>query len=317
MKRKIGVCFSGISDARLAKISAAAPDFEVISVARDSEELLDCDIIFGGASPEVLARAAKLRWFHTQTSGVDYYLKQEICLGPDVVLTNSAGAYGIGIAEHLLAMALMLMRKMDGYGRLQTQQTWQDLGVVKTLYGSLVTVVGLGDIGSNFAARCRAMGATVRGVVRNPRSYSPDCVDALFSAEQLDEAIADADVVALCLPGTPQTDGLFDAARLDKMKRGALILNVGRGGAIDANAMVERLVSGHLGGAGLDVTSPEPLPVGHPLWSAPNTIITPHVSGGDSLDLTQDLIADKFVRYLEDYIAGRPLEHVVDRQVGY
>ena len=317
MTRKIGVTLSEISVERLAKIKAAAQGFEVIFTDSGSDELLECEVIFGQASKKVLSQARKLKWLHTQTAGVDRYMRPDSGLSDDVVLTNSVGAYGIGIAEHLLAAALMLMRKMPDYSRLQDAQRWEYLGEVQTLYNSLVAVVGLGDIGSNFAARCKAMGAAVRGVVRSPRAAVPPEVDTLYSVENLDEAIAQADVVALCLPETAETIHLFDRSRLAKMKKGAYILNVGRGSAIEPDALVQALKSGHLGGAGLDVTQPEPLPPGHPLWDAPNTIITPHVSGGDSLDLTLELIVNKFLRYLEDYTQGRPFARAVDRRAGY
>ena len=316
MKRTIGVTFSGINDAHLAKIKAVSAEFNVLCAPRDSEELLNCEIVFGHIDQNILTRANNLKWLHIQFSGVDPYLKSDSGLRDDIILTNSAGAYGIGIAEHLMAMTLMLMRKMPEYGLLQAEKNWKDLGRIRTLYGSVVTVVGVGDIGANFAARCKVMGANVRGVARTAKA-TPDWADRMFHVEHLDEAIADADVVALCLPQTAETSGLFDARRINLMKHGAIILNVGRGSAIDTSALIDALNAGHLGGAGLDVTDPEPLPPNHPLWAAPNTIITPHVSGGDSAALTQDLIVDKFARYLADYAAGRSFAHVVDRRVGY
>lgn len=315
--KKIGVAFSGISPERLAKIKAAAPGFEVVLAQPDSDKLLDCEVIFGHVSKNVLGRTDKLKWLHTQSAGVDAYLRPEMNLGADVALTNSAGAYGIGIAEHLLATILMLMRRMPQYMDLQKEQKWEYLGLVETIYNSNVTVVGLGDIGGSFAAICKAMGAKVSGVVRSPRNVLPNCVDKLYSAEDLDEAIKGADVVALCLPGTAETSGLFGRERLMKMKKGAYILNVGRGSAIDPFALAEVLNEGHLGGAGLDVTQPEPLPAGHPLWTAPNVLITPHISGGDSLDLTQDLILDRFLQNLGDYAVGRPFNRPVDKRAGY
>ena len=165
--------------------------------------------------------------------------------------------------------------------------------------------------------RCRALGAYVRGVVRSARKEKPVSVDELFTIDRLDDAIADADVVALCLPGTKETQHLFTKEQMFKMKKGAFLLNVGRGTAIDQDALVEMLESGHLGGAGLDVTSPEPLPSNSKLWGMTNVILTPHVSGNDSLPYTVDMIVERFIRYLCDYLAGRPFDRVVDRDAGY
>jgi len=214
-------------------------------------------------------------------------------------------------------VTMMLLRKMDMYARNQPLAKWDNLGMSQTLYGKLVTVVGLGDIGGNYSERCKAMGARVRGVVRTARAEVPPCADELFTVDQLDAALAGADIVALCLPGTDDTKQMFTREQLTKIKTGAYLLNIGRGSAIDQDALIDLLKSGHLAGAGLDVTTPEPLPADSPLWTLPNVIITPHISGGASPEFTFDLIVDKFIEYLRDYAAGKPFKHVVNRQAGY
>jgi len=261
--------------------------------------------------------ATNLKWFHSQMAGVDSYLQPEFNLPDHVILTNSSGAYGVGISEHLITVTMMLLRRMGEYMHLQSQNKWEECGTVKSIYNSLVTVVGLGDIGSNYAARCHALGAKVRGVVRTKRGNKPEYVEELFIAENLEEAIQGADIIALCLPGTNETKGLLSKELMMKAKKGAFILNIGRGSAIDQDALIELLESGHLGGAGLDVTTPEPLPANSKLWGMKNVIITPHVSGRTSLELTLDLIVDKFVKYLKDYAEGREFERVVDKKAGY
>ena len=311
MKRKLAITHRYDDKKLVAKVAAAAPDFELVF----GEDVSDCEIVFGHLGPEQIKTAKKLKWLHTQSAGVDHYLQPDWGLPESVILTNSAGMHGISIAEHLLAFTLMLMRRMHSYVLQQPAHQWKDLGGVKSIYGSLITVVGLGGIGKQYAARCKALGATVRGVVRNPRQE--DCVDKTYATSQLDEAIKDADVVALILPNTVETAGLFDRERMLKMKKGAFILNAGRGSAIDQDAMIELLESGHLGGAGLDVTTPEPLPKESKLWDLPNVVLTPHVSGGGSLDITIEMIYDRFVGYLEDYVAGREFLKVVDKRIGY
>ena len=308
----IAVNYPYMTDERLAKIKAAAHGFKVVG----DDALSECEIFFGDINADKLCRAKKLKWFHSASAGVDRYLAPGV-LASSVILTGSAGMYNIAISEHLLGFTIMLMRQLHSYQKLQTQHKWGHLGSAKSIYQSLITVVGLGGIGGRYAASCKALGATVRGVVRKPRSIIPDCVDALFTAHQLDEAIVGADVVALTLPGTAETVKLFDKNRMLKMKKGSYILNVGRGSAIEQDALIELLENGHLGGAGLDVTAPEPLPNNSKLWDLPNVILTPHSSGKDNLPVTSELIFNRFIDYLRDYIAGRPFKQVVDREAGY
>jgi phosphoglycerate dehydrogenase-like enzyme len=317
--KKIGVAFPNLNEARIAKINAAAEGFEVVYEKADNvAAFADCEIIFGNVTAEVIKAAKNLKWLHTQTAGVDFYVRPEIGLQSHVMLTNSSGSFGIGIAEHLIAMTLMLLRKMGEYCKLQLQAKWEYLGSIETLYNSAVTVVGIGDKGGTFAGYCKAMGASrVYGVSRTVRDEMPPWADGLFTVENIDEAIKDADIVALCLPGTAETEGLFDKNRLAAMKKGAILLNIGRGTAVDQDALIDALRNGQIGAAGLDVTTPEPLPADSPLWHMPNVIITPHVSGGRSLEMIQDRIVDKFTRYLGDYAAGRPLERVVNPKIGY
>ena len=315
--KKLAVTFEALTDERLEKIKSVATGYEIIRMESSDQQILECEIIFGGIKPTLLKEATNLKWIHTQFAGVDSLLKPEVNFPKDIILTNSAGTYGIAISEYLLTITLMLMRRNLEYAKLQFQNTWKPLGTVKCIYGSKVCVVGLGDIGENYAKRCKLLGATVSGVVRTPRAIKPDSVDKLYTINQLEIAIADADVVALCLPGTNETIGLFNETRFNKMKPGALILNIGRGTAIDTHALITALESGQIGGAGLDVTEPEPLPSDSTLWQRDNVIITPHVSGNYTLELTNDLIVDKFVKYLQDYVTGREFERVVDKELGY
>ena len=299
-------------------ISAAAPGYEVLNMADNptDAQLNSCEIAFGNVNAETVAKMPNLKWLHAQTAGVEWFLSPEFGLSKDVVLTNSSGAYGVSIAEHMLTVTLMLLRNASGYISLQKERGWKLLGTAKNLYNSNVTVIGMGDIGGRYAQICHAMGANVSGVVRTKRSQPPEYVKNIFTTDEIDAALQDADIVALALPGTGETAGILSRERLTAMKPGAIIINVGRGSAIDQDAMTELLASGHLGGAGLDVTTPEPLPQDNPLWDMPNVVITPHISYGGR-DNTSEFVVGKFVNYLQDYINGRPFERVVDRLVGY
>lgn len=280
------------------------------------EDVADCQVFFGNIPPAMIKSLPNLRWLATASAGVDNYVADELYPNPDVILTNSSGAYGVAIAEHLITCTLMLMRRMREYEEGQRQHRWKYLGKIRSLYGSTVTVVGIGNIGGNFAKRCKAMGATVRGVKRTP-SEKPDYVDELYLTKDLDQAIQGADVVALCLPGTHETQQIMTAQRLSKMKKDALLLNIGRGTALDQDALIQMLQKGLLGGAALDVASPEPLPPENPLWDMGNVILTPHVSGNDSLDYTTDTILSQFLENLPLFAAGQPMHHVIDRKIGY
>jgi len=319
MNPKIAVSsFWPVHPGMVSKINTIIPGCEIVDVSANptDDKLLNCEILFGSKGADIIHKMPNLKWIHAETAGVDMYLGLKPTLPTDILLTNSSGAYGISIAEHMLNFTLMLLRGSAGYLEQQRTHTWMPMGGARNIYNCNVTVIGMGDIGGRYAQLCHAMGAAVSGVVRSPRSSKPAYVDKLFTTSQLDEAILNADVVALALPGTGETTGILSRERLASMKKGAVIVNVGRGSAIDQGAMVELLQCGHIGGAGLDVTSPEPLPDDSPLWDMQNVIITPHVSHGGR-DNTAELVFDKFVRYLDDYVHGRPFLRVVDRAVGY
>ena len=160
------------------------------------------------------------------------------------------------------------------------------------------------------------MGAYDIGIKRTP-APRPDFVDELYTLDKLDECLSRADIVFLSLPETPATRGLFGADRLARMKEGAILLNAGRGSAVDTGALCDAVESGRLGGAGLDVTDPEPLPEGHRAWSVRDILITPHVSGGYHLPYTHDRIVEICGENLRRFRAGEPLLHRVDRKEGY
>lgn len=322
MSRIIGVQVASLTEEREKRLRSAAEElgFSIKLLPKGSgyepQELSDCEILFGGFPASELRHATSLKWFATSNAGINNYVSDDIYPHEGVILTNSSGAYGVAISEHLLVTALMLLRRMPEYAEQQREKKWNYLGKVRSIYGSVVTVVGTGDIGGNFARRCKALGAYVRGVKRS-RTEKPDYIDELYLRDELIAAIRDADVVALCLPGTAETEHIIGERELGSMKPGAILLNVGRGSAIDQQALMKALESGRLGGAALDVTETEPLPASDPLWDMPNLIITPHVSGNDSLSHTTDMIVDMFIEDLKLYVEGRPMLRVMDRKKGY
>lgn len=272
-------------------------------------------VILGNVPAAMLHGSPALEWLQTNSAGVEPYI-QPGALAGDTLLTNATGAYGLAIAEHMLGMLLELFKKLELYRDAQKSGAWQSQGAVKAVYGSTVLVLGMGDIGGEFAARCKALGAKVIGVRRSPRPC-PEYADEVHLLEDLDSLLPQADVVAITLPGTDATRGLMSRERLAKMKEDAVLLNVGRGFIVDTEALCDALERGHLSGAGVDVTDPEPLPPTHRLWNIPTAVVTPHISGFYHLRETHERIVGIFLENLRHFQAGEPLRNLVDFATGY
>lgn len=272
-------------------------------------------VILGNVPAAMLHGSPALEWLQTNSAGVEAYIQPGVLAG-DTLLTNATGAYGLAIAEHMLGMLLELFKKLELYRDAQKSGAWQSQGAVKAVYGSTVLVLGMGDIGGEFAARCKALGAKVIGVRRSPRPC-PEYADEVHLLEDLDSLLPHADVVAITLPGTDATRGLMSRERLAKMKEGAVLLNVGRGFIVDTEALCDALERGHLSGAGVDVTDPEPLPPTHRLWNIPTAVVTPHISGFYHLRETHERIVGIFLENLRHFQAGEPLCNLVDFATGY
>ena len=272
-------------------------------------------VILGNVPAAMLHGSPALEWLQTNSAGVEAYIQPGVLAG-DTLLTNATGAYGLAIAEHMLGMLLELFKKLELYRDAQKSGAWQSQGAVKAVYGSTVLVLGMGDIGGEFAARCKALGAKVIGVRRSPRPC-PEYADEVHLLEDLDSLLPQADVAAITLPGTDATRGLMSRERLAKMKEGAVLLNVGRGFIVDTEALCDALERGHLSGAGVDVTDPEPLPPTHRLWNIPTAVVTPHISGFYHLRETHERIVGIFLENLRHFQAGEPLRNLVDFATGY
>ena len=289
---------------------------EALPVQPVTQEDVDwAQVILGNVPAAMLHGSPALEWLQTNSAGVEPYIQPGVLAG-DTLLTNATGAYGLAIAEHMLGMLLELFKKLELYRDAQKSGAWQSQGAVKAVYGSTVLVLGMGDIGGEFAARCKALGAKVIGVRRSPRPC-PEYADEVHLLEDLDSLLPQADVVAITLPGTDATRGLMSRERLAKMKEGAVLLNVGRGFIVDTEALCDALERGHLSGAGVDVTDPEPLLPTHRLWNIPTAVVTPHISGFYHLRETHERIVGIFLENLRHFQAGEPLRNLVDFATGY
>ena len=188
---------------------------------------------------------------------------------------------------------------------------------VRSICGASITVLGTGDIGTSFARRAKAMGAkSICGVRRTIKPADP-AFDRIVTLSDLDSVLPDTDILVMALPSTGETVGVLSRERIALLPQHAVVVNVGRGTAIDQEALAEALNAERIAGAALDVFVPEPLPQDHYLWTTKNLLITPHVAGNMSLGYTRDKDVDMFCEDLENFGEGRPMAHLVNRKLGY
>lgn len=299
-------------------LADAAPDANIRYISAGEvtkEDAVTADVIVGNIAPDMLKDCSKLKLMQLNSAGTDGYTAEGV-LPQGATLANATGAYGLAIAEHMLGVLLTMMKKIVKYRIEQENQMWSDHGSVTSVFGSKTLIVGLGDIGSEFAIRMNALGSNVTAIKRNATS-APEYVSELYQMDKLYECLENADIVATCLPGTKETYKIFNAEAFAHMKKGAFFINVGRGNAVDSDALCDALESGYLAGAALDVTDPEPLPAGHRLWNAPGILITPHVSGGYHLQETHDRIINIAARNIGHLLNDEPFENEVDMELGY
>ena len=237
------------------------------------EQLAAATIIFGWPRPEAMGAAVNLKWFQTMWAGADDYAGK---LPEGVLFTSSSGSNSRSVAEHMLTCLLSLCRCLPAYRDSQRARRWKDEGPMKTILGACVLVVGVGTM------------------------------------DELDALLPRADVVALVVPHSPETAGLIGADRIALMKDDAILLSAGRGSVLDQAALAEAMGTGKLWGAALDVTTPEPLPAGSPLWELPNLLLTPHVAGGMRLEITRRRCVEMAQENLRRYLAGEELENIIE-----
>lgn len=288
----------------------------VTSEGEIPEDFRDAEVLYGFGM-ETARTSMSLKWLCVPSAGVDYLMKPGTFANVDCVLTNSSGAYGVTIAEHMIAVSLMMMRGLTDAYKNSLSCVW-DLNrpAQKSLKDCRITVLGTGDIGTAFAVRARAFEPrSLIGVCRSGKASS--CYDSVYKTEDLDKILASTDLLAMSLPDTPETRDILNKERIALMPRGSFIVNVGRGSAIDEDALAEALESGHIAGAALDVFKTEPLPSDSPLWKTKNLLITPHVAGNLTLEHTLDMNVSMFCEDLLLYASGKPMKHVVDRKKGY
>ncbi len=271
------------------------PEMRVVHLPnydRLTEELPDTDIFVGySLRAEQLKEAKKLKWIHSTAAGVAQLMYPELH-DSGIMVTNPSGIFSVPMAEHTMGLLLALARNFPDSVRGQDRANWAQQEIwdkpqhLTELNGKILLIIGYGSIGRE-----------------------------VFSAAQLHEALPAADYVLICAPETTETKHLIGAAEIAKMKRGARLINVGRGSLLDETTLVQALESGTLGGAALDVAQTEPLPAESPLWKTPNLFITPHTSGVS--DRLWDRHASILIELLERWFDGQELFNRVDLARGY
>lgn len=300
------------------KLMAAGEGCEFVFTGMNeaSEEQVQwADVIIGNVPAEYIKASAHLELLQLFSAGTDPYIVPGV-LSEKTVLANATGAYGKAVSEHAFALTLMLQKKLHLYRDNQNLSRWKDEGPVTSVSDSTVVVVGLGDIGRHYARLVHNMGAHVIGIKRRAGDC-PDCVDELCLNEDLDRAIARADIIASFLPGTGGTWHLYNADRFAIMKPNAIFINCGRGSAVDSEALYCALSCGKIAAAGVDVAETEPLPPDSKLWKLENLVITPHISGNFHLPDILERVVDIACTNLRANLGGGEYINAVDMKTGY
>ena len=287
-------------------------DLEQFDEAADC--LQHCEVLYAH-SPELLRKApAALKWYCCSFAGVDPYCKDPgLFANPDCMLTNS-NVYGVTIAEHVVMVTLMLLRRMPEYEEIVRRRSWSNQLSIRSIRDNEFTILGTGDIGRHVAERMRGMGAAkIVGLSRSGKPHP--AFDQVYPISALDDVLPQTKILVMALPGTAETVHILNRERIALLPADAYVINVGRGTALDQKALADALNSGKLAGAALDVMDPEPLPPGHPLWELPTALITPHNSG-DFVGWRQALV-ELFAENLARWQAGEQLENIVDKNMGY
>ncbi len=305
--------------AHLKQITAVAPEAEVVDATQEqiAAEIFSADIFCGHAKVPIdwdgVVRQGRLRWIQSSAAGMDH------CLVPSVVeshitVSSASGALADQVTEHTIALITAWTRSLPTFFRAQQIKEFIRRPT-RELTRSTVGIVGLGGVGRRLARALAAFETRILAVDLYPID-KPDCVESLWHVDRLGDMLPLVEFLVLCVPLTPETERMIDAALLAKLKPGAVLVNVARGRLVVESDLVAALESGRLAGAVMDVTDPEPLPACSKLWEIPQVIITPHVGGQAAW--RNDKITDLFCRNLVRWKQGKPLiNYLSDKKLGF
>jgi D-3-phosphoglycerate dehydrogenase len=316
---RIVLCYP-VEERHVAQLAAAAPGAEIVDAGQEriAELLPTADIFCGHAKVPVpwddVVRGGRLRWIQSSAAGLDHCLVPSV-VASDITVTSASGVLANQVADHTMALLTGILRDLPTYFRAQQKREFIRRPT-RDLHGARIGIIGMGRNGRRLAEVLSAFRTTIvatdwwAGQMKRPPQ-----VAELLPADAVDEILPRIDILILAAPLTDRTQGMIDARRLALLPRGAIVINVARGPLVVTEDLIAALESGHLGGAGVDVTEPEPLPPESRLWELPNVIITPHVGGqaASRIDDMTNFICDNLRRYR----MGEPLVNLVDKRLGF
>ena len=318
-ERKIVTVVPALTDEQKERIKKAAEKngFRTVfcmSGKEAAKEMPGAEILVS-ANGSLIGLGTDLKWVCSPFAGVDPLIS--VLEGKDILLSNSSGAYGVTISEHIIMVTLELMRRRMEYINLIRDRIWENTLPIHSIQGARITLLGTGNIGQETAIRLRAFSpVSIVGV--NRRGGDPGSLfDRIAPLSELDDLLPQTDLLISSLPSTSQTRDLLTEERLKLLPADAYLVNVGRGDVLDQEALEKMLRAGALGGAALDVFREEPLPADGTLWDCPRLVLTTHLSGTWTLQYTVERIVEMFLEDLDNYCAGRELAHLVDLKAGY
>ena len=305
-----------VTDLQRIREAGGGADVIVTSQRLAHEHAEDAEVILGFVPPELFQAAPRLRWVHAIASGVDAFLYPEFA-SSNVVLTSEKGLVGEHLADHAFGLLLMLTRQLATALRLGAD-AWNHRPEMRRLEieltGLTMGIVGFGGTGRAMARRAAAFGMHCLAIDRDAVEGSAE-VASVGTPNDFPRLLASSDVVAVCVPLTRETYGMFDRPSLALMKPSAILVNVTRGEVMDEQALVDALEQRRLGGAALDVVPREPLPPDSPLWRLSNVVMTPHTAGASQFRAARNI--DRFVTNLVRLRSGAALEGIIDKSLGY
>jgi phosphoglycerate dehydrogenase-like enzyme len=306
-------------DQIVAQLEESVPGIKVI-VPGSEEELSSAlaltDAAYGLIPRRLFPLAKRLRWNAAPMNGLGEAWFYPELVASDVTVTNVSGIYSEQLAAHILGFILAFAHRFDTYFRQQAAETWAQAGTNMDLRRQTVLILGLGGSGKETARLCSAFGMRVLGCEVREQSTPPG-VDTFVPWDDLPDKMGEADFVVLTVPETPATRGMFNDQLLSRMKRGSYIINIARGGLIKLDDLLAALTSGHLAGAGLDVSEIEPLPPGHALWNQPGVLITPHTAINGAAEDQRQRRNQILIDNAKRFAAGEPLDRVVDKHTWF
>jgi phosphoglycerate dehydrogenase-like enzyme len=317
--KKLKVLIPTMSPEQLAELETAAPNVELV-VCRNGKEAVekvkDADASYGFITTDLIRAGQKLKWVQQGSAGVETVVNIPELVNSEIVLTNMQRVLGPEIADQAMGYLLSFTRSLTYYVKSQPKEEWnRGAGVVlDELMGKTMQIIGLGGIGTEIARRAHAFGMQI--LATDPKvTAKPDFVQELHKPDAFHSLLPRADVLASAVPLTPVSRKMVGAKEFAMMKKGSILINVSRGGVVDTDALIQNLESRQIAAAGLDVTDPEPLPQGHPLWKQQNVIITPHTAGQSpgGTKRTFALFRDNLGRFSR----GETLLNIVDKKAGY